>query len=442
MDADAHELRQQVDALARPYVEGQYVVGMSVGVITPTTRFTAHYGVTRHDGPPPDDRTLYEIGSITKTMTGLLLADGVTRGAYTLDTPVSELLAEKAEVDPRITLGRLSTHTSGLPRLPINLYPYNPRDPYAVYDERRLLKDLRSIYLPDEPGQTSRYSNLGVGLLGYALAEQAGTDYESLLKERLLVPLGMNRTTITLRKDNRARMAGPHNADGEPASLWDLNVLAGAGGVRSDLHDMLTYARAQIRPDTTPLADAIRLSQSPQQRPGEASFGNPMGLGWFIGEGGVLMHGGQTGGFKALIFVAPEKQSAVVVLANTSNDFVQSFGNQLHACVLKGQAVGPAELPAVVEVPTETLERYVGRYRLDGAGVIDVTRAEGRLYAQLTNQPRFRLFPETPSRFRYRVVRATIDFEYNDLGEVDRLVLTQDGRRHVCPRISAEDASE
>ncbi len=431
--------RDEIDALARPYIDGEYIIGVSVGVLTPGGTYTYHYGATGRGGPPPNDDTLYEIGSITKTMTGLLLADGVTRGLYSLDTPVGDLLDGKAEVDPRITLRRLSIHTSGLPRVPSNLFPFDPRDPYATYTEERLLAYLKSPNMQNEPGAEASYSNIGVGLLGYALAESESTDYESLLSRRVLGPLGMDDTAIELNKEQQASLSGPHNADGEPAHPWSIVTLAGAGGVRSTVPDMLAYARAQIDPDRTLLAEAIRLGQAVQNREGEAGLDNPMGLGWFIGEGGVLQHGGQTGGYKSLIFIAPSKGSAVVVLANTANTYVESFAEKLRDRVLEGKPIEPPELQTPVQVSESLLADYAGRYLLIGAGFFEVTHEAGRLYAQLTNQPRFRLYPEDDDTFRYRVVEATIDFERDESGQVVRLVLHQNGRDHICPRVPEEE---
>lgn len=438
---DDDPYREQIDALADPYFQGEYFVGLSVGVLTSEGRYTYHYGVTLADGPVPDDDTLYEIGSITKTMTGLLLADGVTRGLYTLDTPVQDLLGGKTQVDPRITLGRLSTHNSGLPRIPLNMWPMDLDDPYAAYDAARLLAYLEKPFMESEPGTKASYSNLGVGLLGYALAEQAGMGYESLLRLRVLTPLGMDQTTVTLNDVQLERTASPHRADGEPSHLWGFMALAGAGGVRSNVQDMLTYAQAQLHPDATPLAEAIRLSQQPQNRAGEASFDNPMGLGWFIvANGTTLTHGGKSGGFKSIIAINLEQGTALVVLTNSANSYAESIAAQI-GDLLAGLEVRDVDLPIPAEVPEHTLDEYTGQYVLVGAGVVEITREGGRLYAQITGQPRLRLFAKNQDTFRYRAVEATIDFERDEQGRVYRLVLRQNGKEHLCPRVPAESTT-
>ncbi|MEO0476267.1 MAG: serine hydrolase [Planctomycetota bacterium] len=360
---------------------------------------------------------------------------------YDIDAPVSTLLADNPiRLDDGVTLRRLSTHTSGLPRMPTNMTPFDPNDPFAAYSEERLTAYLQDPKMQSEPGTEARYSNLGVGLLGYALAKQAGMPYEDLLRKRVLAPLGMEGTTVSLREADQAHMAAPHTGDAEPAHLWTIETLAGAGGVRSNIRDMLTYAAAQLDPDSTPLAEAIRLSQSNQNPANKPAKKKPMGLGWFIvDKGAALMHGGQTGGFKSGIMISQRKQFAVVVLSNTSAPSVSELG-QLIALLAAGKEVNPKKPRMPAKVDAEILKAYAGRYLALGM-LFEIEYADGKLYAQLNNQPRFRLFPEDDETFRYRVVDASIDFERDDAGNVSKLTLHQNGRDHVCVRAADDEAA-
>lgn len=324
--------RDEVDDLASVCIADGHIVGMSVGLIVRGQSYTYHYGLTEAKGRPPNNNTHYEIGSITKTMTGLLLADGVIRGDYRLDTHISEFVPEAAKLDPRVTLQSLSIHTSGLPRLPANLFPLDPTAPYAKYDEDHLFAWLAEPKMAYEPGTQAIYSNLAVGLLGYALARHADSDFASLLKKRILIPLAMNDTGIALTDDQLAGMAKPHREDATPDYLWDMNVLAGAGGVRSTLDDMLKYLAAQLDPDKTPLSQAIELSQQRQIDAGSPSLGDGtyMGLGWLIEEDERrLNHRGQTGGYFAEMWFDRDKQVGYIVMSNTSSPRVTEFASQL-----------------------------------------------------------------------------------------------------------------
>ena len=373
-------------------------------------------------------------------MTGLLLADGVTRGLYKIDAPVHELLGGEVKLDERITLRRLSTHTSGLPRVPTNMFPNDPRDPYASYTEERLLTYLGDLKMQSEPGTDASYSNLGVGLLGYALAEQAGVSFPELLDQRLLRPMGMKSTTVALNESQSIRMAGPHAADTEPAHLWNIGVLAGAGGVRSNVQDMLTYAAAQIEPSKTPLADAIRLSQTVQTRTGEAAFDEAMGLGWFMDDQGTtLAHDGGTGGFRAMLKISLEDQTAVVVLSNTASTHAKPLARQIIQLV-EGKTIDPVDLPKTINVEQAVLEQYVGRYALLDLGHIEIERTNGKLYTRQTGQKPIRLFANAKDSFRNRVAEATIRFDRDEAGEVSGLILIQGQTEFACPRVETEQA--
>lgn len=434
--------RDRVDQLTAPYIDSDNIVGLSIGLLTPEGRFTYHYGLTRADGRTPNDHTLYEIGSISKTFTGLLLADGAVRGRYALDTPVATLLPDPGKLDPAITLRQLATHTSGLQRLPSNMYlsgpgeMFNLADPYAGYSEAKLLTFLQAPPMNSEPGAQAVYSNLAVGLLGYALAQQAGADFASELERRVLNPLGMHDTAIALTDDQRSRMAGPHNGDGDPDHLWHLNVLAGAGGIRSSMSDMLVYLQAQLAPESTPLHQAIVLGQQRQTGPNGPSLGQGTGLGWiFVGQDGWLKHSGQTGGYHAVAMFNREAQIALVILTNTANNHSEDLANRLVQLLITGQAE-PIAFPAPVAVAPAVLQRYAGSYAMGLVGVMVITAEGDRLYAQLANQPRLRVYPESQTRFNYRAVEATLEFVLDPDGEVKQLKLYQNGMIITAARLA------
>src|SRR5579859_856747 len=204
--------RDEIRALLANRVdEAHKTIGMVVGTIGPSGREVVAYGKRAKDGPPVDGDTFFEIGSITKVFTSLLLADMVERGEVTLDTPIAKLLPESVKVPSRngkqITLLDISMQVSGLPRLPSNFHPADAGNPYADYDTAKLYEFLSGYTLTRDIGAKYEYSNLAVGLLGHALARKAGLTYEQLLRKRILDPLGMNDTTITLTSDQRKRLA-------------------------------------------------------------------------------------------------------------------------------------------------------------------------------------------------------------------------------------------
>jgi serine-type D-Ala-D-Ala carboxypeptidase/endopeptidase len=280
--------------------------------------------------------TVFELGSVSKVFTSLALAALVTEGLAELDQPLAELLPEAAGLHRRgvpVTLRQLSQHTSGLPRLPHGmllpalLRPGRP-DPYARFTEPVLLATLRRTRPGAAPGSRFRYSNLGAGLLGLALARRVGTDYEQLVADRITGPLGLTDTAVT--PAGPGRLAQGHDRRGRTVPGWDLAALAGAGGLRGTAADLVSFLRAQLVPQQSPLAEAIRLSRTPEHRLNPFSW---IHLGWMgrrlhPRQGGHLQlwHNGATGGFASFVGFDPEHGTGVAVLTNTQRSVDGSGG--------------------------------------------------------------------------------------------------------------------
>jgi D-alanyl-D-alanine-carboxypeptidase/D-alanyl-D-alanine-endopeptidase len=321
---EMHELVEQAAGH-----DGRRHVGLVVGAVRADgERAVAGAGRTwLPDGPAPDADTLFEIGSITKVFTALLLAEAVVRGELALDTPLREVLPQ-ARVPSRdgveITLEHLATHTSGLPSLPVSfatalrwqLFDRNS-DPYAPVDRAAMLAALARSRLRRTPG-TGRmaYSNFGAGLLGHALVAAAGSeDYGDLVRERICGPLGMADTVISPGPAQAGREAEGHRRGGRRTERWTLTGLPGAGALRSTTTDVLTFLRAQLRPDDTPLGPAITLTHAERRSGGRTGIG----LGWIrirSGDDVLLWHNGGTGGFRSFAGFDPGRGVGAVALAN------------------------------------------------------------------------------------------------------------------------------
>src|SRR5258706_527568 len=223
----------------------------------------------------PEDR-VFEIGSVTKTFTASILAAMVADGSVRLDDPVAKYLPATVRVPARngrqITLVDLATQSSGLPRLPSNLAPPDSTNPYADYTVEQLYTFLSSYELPRDVGETYEYSNLGVGLLGHALARKAGMSYEELVRQRVLAPLGMRETAITLSPALRVRLAPGHDAEGHGVANWDLPTLARAGALRSTAVGLLTFLAANLDSSANPLARALRQTHVSRRSAGSATM--------------------------------------------------------------------------------------------------------------------------------------------------------------------------
>lgn len=258
--------------------------------------------------------TRFEIGSISKIFTDLLLADAVVRGEVALDDPIAKHLPAGAWTDhgPRpVTLRDLAEHRSGLPRMPDNFRPADPLDPYADYDEAKLFAWAKTARSERAPGEMVSYSNGGVALLGQILARRTDMDWATLVRRRILAPLGMNDTSL-----DGARLAVPHDEVGRAVKPWRLTGMAPAGGLRSTPQDMAKFAGAFLSPPKV-LAPAIQLMLGAPQTPMPPRGSIGLGLITTPTSAGPLVgHNGGTGGFRSAMFIDRARGRAVVVLVN------------------------------------------------------------------------------------------------------------------------------
>ena len=441
----ADEIRE---ILAKRVDQQKQAVGIVAGVIDPNgRRVVAHGNLAMADPRPLDKDTIFEIGSVTKIFTSLVLADMVIRKEVALDDPAAKYLPETVRMPERngksITLLDLATHSSGLPPLPGNL---KPGAPFSVED---LYQFLSGFALPRDPGSEYEYSNLGAGLLGHLLACRAGTGYESLIRSRIARPLNMPDTGITLSSSMNQRMATGHTGMLTPVANSDLPApLAGAGALRSSANDMLTFLQAFLGYRDSPLAPAIKAMLDVRRPAGQATIG----LGWLImpvhGRA-VVGHNGATGGFRSFVAYDPKERIGVVLLSNASTATgIDDIGFHLLNPNAPLADPEPPKLRTGIDIDPELLDNYTGRYQVTPNLILEITRDRDRLFAQgwaqlphnqsgdLTGLPKFELFAEGEKNFFASVGDNQITFETGPGGRATRLILHKAGRDMPAPRLS------
>jgi D-alanyl-D-alanine-carboxypeptidase/D-alanyl-D-alanine-endopeptidase len=330
-------MRRAIDHVVAPVLELHPHIALAIGVITDGEPVLYGHGELSGSATArpsvTDERTLFEIGSITKVFTAALLADLVAAGRVRLEDPVGELLGLPG-FPPDVTLLRLATHTAGLPRLPRNLFQGGKvelENPYAHYTTEHLMEYLGSLRTAPLVVGPLEYSSLGMGLLGHALAQCLGMSYEQAVVEHICRPLRMEDTCITLTAEQRSRLAPPRSSSGKLVSAWDATALAGAGALRSTVHDLLLFLATHLGLRESPNAAVLRACQriyvhdpvvaQPLARPERLCA---MALGWGVADiDGSLglshkayWHTGGTGGYQSFIGFVRESCAGVVVLSN------------------------------------------------------------------------------------------------------------------------------
>jgi CubicO group peptidase (beta-lactamase class C family) len=418
-----------VKAILQDRVSSKRAVGLVVGVLDHGQRKVFVEGTADAPGVALDGNTVFEIGSITKVFTASLLADMVARGEVKLDDPVAKYLPPSAHVPSRngkqITLLDLATQSSGLPRMPSNFTPKDENNPYADYSVDQMYAFLAGYQLPRDIGARYEYSNLGVGLLGHALSLRAGKSYEALVTERILKPLGMNDTKITLDASAKAHLTRGHSVGGVAVANWDLPTLAGAGALRSTVNDLFKFLAANLDTTSKPLGPVLATTHFARRDVDGAQM--KIGLNWHIlnaFQRPIVWHNGGTGGYRTFIAMDPERQRGVIVLSNQS---VSPDDIGFHLLETRAPLTPAPKVHKEVAVDPAVFDAYVGVYQLAPTFALTITREGNSLYAQGTGQPKVQLFAESPTDFFLKEVDAQVTFEKDPSGKVTRLILHQGG---------------
>jgi D-alanyl-D-alanine-carboxypeptidase/D-alanyl-D-alanine-endopeptidase len=302
---------EALSVVAEPLVQPMLRRATALGVVVGSVRSLGPPGSAQSEtcavtwGSPAalgPDATL-EAGSITKVLTGMLLADLILEGTVGPEQDVASLLPLPQLTG--VTLAQLATHHSGLPRLPRGVLlrglAQHP-DPYRAFDAERLLASVP----PPGPAGRPLYSNLGFAVLGLALARAAGQPYEELVAERLLLPLGMQDSHFRGTPQIRG-----HDRWGLPVPAWRLAAFAPAGGLRASARDLGRLAAAVLDPPDAPAGRALTLALTAQA---EWAADSRIGFGWMIAPDGVVWHNGGTAGASAWLGVDRAARTGVLML--------------------------------------------------------------------------------------------------------------------------------
>jgi CubicO group peptidase (beta-lactamase class C family) len=420
-----------------------------VGVIDAKGRRVVAYGsLAKDDQRPLNGDTIFETGSITKVFTSLVLMDMVQKGEVAVTDPISKYLPPSVKMPERngkqITLQDLSTQSSGLPRIPANFNPKDPLNPFADYSVEQLYQFLSGYQLTRDIGSQYEYSNLGFGLLGHTLALRAGTDYATMVKSRILDPLGMRDTSVALTPEMKARLAIGHGPGLNAVPNWDLtDAIAGAGALRSSANDMLTFLAANLGYIKTPLAAALAEEIS-IRRPAEIPD-MQIAYGWHIqtkNGNSIIWHNGGTGGYRSYLGFDPKTRIGVVVLTNiASTAGPDDIGRHLLDASYPLAKIEPLEERTEVTVDPKIFDNYVGNYQLTPNAIMTISREGNLLFEQLTGQQKLPLFPESERKFFLKVVDAQLTFDTDAQGKATQLTLHQNGADIAAKRIDEAQAS-
>ncbi|HEY9534473.1 MAG TPA: serine hydrolase domain-containing protein [Mucilaginibacter sp.] len=323
-----NQLKTRVDSAAdkaiSPYIQTMGNVGLSAAVFYKGDTYFYNYG-ERQKGHYnlPDNHTLYDIGSITKTFTSTLLAIAVNQKKVTLETLIAKYLPDSVANNPdlqKITFKQLANHTSGFPRddLGYRIKVTDANQPLKNYNASDLFKFLKHFKQTTQPGTEYKYSNLAVGLLGVLLERIYQKPFPELVSQYITTPLKMSETGLFVDSLKTKDLAQGYDMFIEPVPYVKLAAIRSAGDIKSSTSDLITYAKAQLSTKESTLNAAFQLTHQVTFDKGNSI----VGLVWYYypDSRNILQHAGATYGYRAAVCIDLNKQIAVAVLTNNASN--------------------------------------------------------------------------------------------------------------------------
>lgn len=420
------EAKARVDAKWYPTLVIAYVDGDRSGVET--------FGKLPN-GAKPNEDTVYEIGSITKTFTGALLADAIRSGRVKADTSVVTLLPDYKIPDRNgssITLADLATQSSGLPYMPDNLRPADSANPYADYDAAKLRTFLAGYVLKRNPGEAYEYSNLGFGLLGFALTQPQ--HYGEALRAKIFQPLGMTMTAVGLTDAMKLHLATGHNNHNRETENWKFDdALAGCGSIDSTGNDMLRYLKANMAIGGTSTRSSFQFAQQPLR---DVNKTERIGMAWMTRTSqpeDVIWHNGTTFGYASFMGFTADRKRGVVILTNIGGSV-----DDLGFAVLSD---APLRSYKTVAVNRSVLSSDEGVFKTGDGGLIKIYLQDGQLYAQAKGEDGIPLFALSSEEFFTRIDGFHLIFHSNADGHNSVVLRQQGGADRVALKLEGAEAA-
>jgi len=388
------------------------------------------YGMANIElGVPNTPQTVFRLGSVTKQFTGMAIVLLQERGKLSVNDPMCKYLSDCPQAWQAITIKNLLTHTAGIPNY--TEFPDFMKTAAAEATAAELTNRFRDKPLQFALGEKFAYSNSGYFLLGMIVERASGKSYADFLQENIFTPLGMKQSgydnPVRIIKNRAAGYA--RTSDGLiNAAPISMSTAYAAGALYSTVGDLLLWDQALY---TEKLVSRKSLDEA------FTPFKSNYGYGWSIGkryDRQVISHGGGIFGFSAYIARYPADRVTVVVLSNVEGAPSGEIANSLAAIAFGAKYELPAERKEI-KVAAKTLEKYVGQYQLTPQLVMKVTLEDGKLWAQISTQPKLELFAESDTVFFFKVVNAQVTFVVSATGEVTGAVFRQGGSEIPAKKI-------
>ncbi|MBI5084577.1 MAG: serine hydrolase [Acidobacteria bacterium] len=372
--------------------------------------------------------TKFRLGSITKQFTAMAVLLLDQQGKLKVEDAVCKYVDPCPDAWKPITIHHLLTHTSGIPNF--TSFPDYTKTMMLASPPAESLKRFRDKPLDFTPGEKMSYSNSGYVLLGLIVEKAAGTKYDEYTRKNIFQPLGMKDTGYDWPSDVLPKRASGYEGAGQNlrnAAYLDMTIPHAAGSLYSTVLDLMKWDEA-LRAGKLLTPDNYRRYFTPDK--------NNYAYGWTVRtvDGAeVISHGGGINGFSTMIIRVPSQSLVAVTLSNVLPSQAARLAQDL-IDLARGKEVAKPVKQTEVQLPAETLKKYVGEYALSPTFVLTVTLENGMLMTQATGQQKIPVFAKSERVFFLKVVEAELEFQVDEGGAVTGLILNQNGRKMPAKR--------
>jgi CubicO group peptidase (beta-lactamase class C family) len=416
----------RMEQIIQSYVADHKFMGTVLVARDGKTLLDKGYGFANLEWQIPNTPTTrFRLGSITKQFTAASILLLEERGKLKIDNTVKTYMPDAPAAWDKVTIFHLLTHTSGIPSF--TSFPDLATRQLQAMTPQQLVDWFRDKPLEFEPGTKWNYSNSGYVLLGYLIEKISGQSYADFVQQNIFTPLGMKDSGYDSNSaiiEHRAAGYAPGKNGPENAGYVNMTIPLSAGALYSTTEDLLRWEQGLFGGKLLSPASLVKMTTPFKQ---DYAFG----LGVATQDGHkMIAHNGGIEGFNTSLAYYPDDKLVVAVLGNLNGNAPDAIASALGKTAHGEKVVLPSERKEITLAP-QTLQKYVGTYELTFPGQnvpFVITLEEGKLLAQLGQQPKFPIFPESETQFFYKVVDAQLEFVKNDKGEITGLVLHQNGR--------------
>ncbi len=411
--------KQEIDSIIKAYAAINKFNGTALVHYQNNTVFEKSYGWQNAEKKTPNqNKSVYQIASLTKSFTALVIVKLSEEGKLSVKDPISKFIADYPRGN-EITIEHLLTHSSGIYEALRNKEYFRLLHTGKIINKNEELSFFKNEPLDFEPGTNFSYSNSGYILLGIIIEKVTGLSYEDAVRKIILTPLKMTHTGFDYPALKSQYKTVPYSyisiTRQKKSEIWNPSLTGPAGQIYSTVADLYRYYKG-LKDHKIVSKEAFKKATTP--------YLSGYGYGWFIDDlygKKLINHGGNIEGSTSYFAMLPGDDLCIILLNNITSKRLERAGNTIFAAML-GQSYTLPQPKKEITLNSDLLKKYAGNYELSDDEVIHILYENGQLYMQNNNEPKVRMLAEKENIFFLHDDDTEISFIFKK-GEKDAVMV-------------------